>query len=309
MTGLALDQDAIPRLAAWSQAPANSRLQVTRVKITGIKLALHGGIEMPNLDAVVTLGKGGGWQKLSVRDGKANLEFIPLKEKGQYRATFSARAWTPPVGPKVEFADLAATASITGDQMVITGIEGRVFEGALKGAVTVQWKTNLTAEGDLSLKGADLTSALAGFTRDFNASGILETAFKFSAQGQTPSELFAAPRVNGNFTLQKGVLNNIDLVRGIQSTSRSGLRGGKTPYTEIAGDVQSAAGRISYRNLRLTAGPLNATGVLDVLPNSELTGRLNVQLGTQSISIARGTLNIGGDMKGSAARPVIAVLR
>src|SRR5258708_10302664 len=182
-----------------------------------MKLGLH-GVEVPSLDATITLANDGSWQKLSVRDARANLEFIPLKEKGQYRANFTARSWTPPVGPQVEFAELAATAALTREQAVITGIEGRVFEGALKGAVTLQWKNNLGAEGELNLKGADLATVLASFTRDFNASGTLDTAFKFSAQGQTPNELFAAPRVNGNFTLQKGALNNIDLVRDRKST-------------------------------------------------------------------------------------------
>ena len=297
ITGLALDQDALPRVAAWAAAPpANTRLQVQRLKINGIKLGLHGA-ELPDLDAVATLGKDGGWQKLSVHDAKARLELIPLKEQGQYRANFTAQNWTPPVGPRVEFSELAAIAVFTRQNATITGIEGRVFGGALKGAANVHWKNNLVADGELTLKGADLASALAGFTRDFVASGTLDAKVKFAAQGQTPDELFAAPRVTTSFALQKGTLNNVDLVRAIQSTSRSGLRGGKTPYTEITGDAQSAGNRIAYRNLKLAAGPLNATGVLDVSPASELAGRLNVQLGTQSISIARGVLNVSGGMK------------
>jgi hypothetical protein len=34
-----------------------------------------------------------------------------------------------------------------------------------------------------------------------------------------------------------------------------------------------------------------------VSPAAELAGRLNVQLGTQSISIARGVLNVSGGIK------------
>ena len=101
----------------------------------------------------------------------------------------------------------------------------------------------MAADGELSLKGADVAQVLAGFTRDFVASGTLDTSMKFTAQGQTPDELFAAPRVAATFTLQKGTLNNLDLVRAIQSTSRGGLRGGKTPYNELTGDAQSAGNR------------------------------------------------------------------
>ena len=297
LSGVVIDQDALPRLAAWAQAPnAEPRLQVKRIKISAIKLALR-GVEMPSLDAVVTLGKDGAWQKFNVRDSKANLELVPLKEPGQLRANFSARAWTPPVGPRVEFSDLSATATLTRDQANISNIDGRVFSGALKGSLVLKWGSALLAEGELNLKGADVGQVLAGFTRDFIASGTLETAMKFTTQGQTPDELFAAPRVTANFALQKGTLSNLDLVRAIQSTSRTGLRGGKTPYTEITGEAQAAGNRISYRNLKLAAGPLNATGAVDVSPAAELAGRLNVQLGTQSVSIARGVLNVSGGMK------------
>jgi hypothetical protein len=300
--GLTFDQDAIPRVAGWTSAPAKSRLQVRRLKIIGFQLALH-GIELPSLDGTVTLAKDGGWQKISLRDPKMNLDFMPLKEQGQYRATFHARNWTPPICPSVEFAELGATATVTRDQATIIGIEGRIFEGALKGAVNVRWKNNLSADGELALKGADLASALAGFTRDYTASGTLDAGLKFTSQGQTAPELFAAPRVTATFALQKGTLNNVDLVRAIQSTSRGGLRGGKTPYVEITGEAQSSANRIGYRNLRLAAGPLNATGAFDVSPASQLAGRLNVQLGTQSTSIARGALNVSGGMKEPVLSP------
>ncbi|MEO7729086.1 MAG: hypothetical protein ABIS45_17685, partial [Burkholderiales bacterium] len=297
LSGVVIEQDALPRLIAWSKAPAAaSRLQLQHIKINAIKLALH-GVEMPSLDAVITLDKDGGWQKLSVKDSKANLELTPLKEPGEMRATFTASAWTPPAGLTVEFSELAATATIRRGQATITGIEGRVFGGAFKGDAVLKWNSGLAADGELSFKNADVAQVLAGFTNNFMASGVLDTVMKFSTQGQTPDELFAAPRVTATFTLQKGTLNNLDLVRAIQSTSRAGLRGGRTPYSEISGEAQSAANRISYRNLKLTAGPLNAHGAVDVSPAGELAGRLNVQLGTQGVSIARGTLNVSGGMK------------
>ncbi|HEV7820135.1 MAG TPA: AsmA-like C-terminal region-containing protein, partial [Burkholderiales bacterium] len=302
LANFTVEQDAIPQLASWIQAPANAKLNVRRLKITGIKLGLQ-GVELPNLDATVVLAKDGGWQKLSLRDLKANLEFIPLKEPGQYRANLTARAWTLPVGPRIEFAELNASAIVTREQLVVSAMEGQVFGGSFKGAVTVQWKSNLAASGEVTLKAADLSAVLAGFTRDLNATGTMDTALKFYAQGQTVDDLFAAPRVSGTFALQKGTLNNIDLVRGIQSTSRSGLRGGRTPYTEISGDVQSADGRIAYRNIKLAAGPLNATGGVDVMPAGQLGGRLNVQLGTATTTIARGALNIGGDTKAPLLGP------
>jgi hypothetical protein len=86
-------------------------------------------------------------------------------------------------------------------------------------------------------------------------------------------------------------------VRAIQSTSRAGVRGGKTTYTELTGEAQAAGNRIAYRNLKLSAGPLTATGSIDVAATSELAGRINAQLGTPTQVIARGALNVTGGVK------------
>ena len=89
------------------------------------------------------------------------------------------------------------------------------------------------------------------------------------------------------------MLNNVDLVRAVQSGSRTGQRGGKTSYVEITGEAQSAGNRVAWRNLKLTAGPLNANGSLDVSPTAEIAGRIVVQVG----SLARGNLNVSGALK------------
>src|SRR5262249_9545626 len=159
-----------------------------------------------------------------------------------------------------EFADLTASVAITGQQAVISSLEGSVFEGSLKGNATVKWGGGISADGQFDLKGANVTQVLATFTTGFTTTGTLETSMKFASQGQKLSELFGAPRVTATFTLLKGIINNVDLVRAIQTPSRSAQRGGKTQFTEIAGEALSAGNRIAYRNLRLSSGPLNANG-------------------------------------------------
>jgi hypothetical protein len=172
-----------------------------------------------------------------------------------------------------------------------------VLGGALKGTATMQWTQGLAAEGEFSLKGADGGATLAAFSRDFVLSGTLDTAMKFAAKGQSIAELFAAPSVNATFMLQKGTLNNVDLVRAIQSATRGGNRGGKTQFAEISGEAQSAGNRIAFRNLKLTGGPLIVSGNVDVSPTAELGGRINVQMGSATTVIARGVLNVGGALK------------
>ena len=121
----------------------------------------------------------------------------------------------------------------------------------------------------------------------------------FASQGQSPAELFAAPRVAATFTLRKGVINNVDVLRALQSPGR----GGKTPFDEITGEAQVSGNRIAYRNLALSSGRMKASGAIDVSPNAELSGRINVLVGTQTVTVTRGTLNVGGSLRNPVLTP------
>jgi hypothetical protein len=103
--------------------------------------------------------------------------------------------------------------------------------------------------------------------------------------------------------LKDGALENIDIVRAIQSPSRDGQSGGKTQFHEITGDLQTAGSRLSYRNLQLNSGPMTATGTLDVLPNTSLSGISNVRVGSAAVTVARGVLKIGGTLQNPLLTP------
>ena len=42
---------------------------------------------------------------------------------------------------------------------------------------------------------------------------------------------------------------------------------------------------------------MNGTGAVDVAPGGELSGRLNLVLGSQAVTIAKGSLNVSGSLK------------
>ena len=180
---------------------------------------------------------------------------------------------------------------MTPGQIVVSSIEGTFSNGSIKGEATIKWGGNINAEGQFNLKGADLGQLLPAFASGFSATGTLDTNVKFASQGQKPAELFAAPRLDATFTLRKGVINNVDMMRSLQSPGRAS---GKTQFDEITGEAQVSGNRIAYRNLKLSSVPMKANGAIDISPHSELSGRINVLVGTQTIIVTRGTLNVGG---------------
>jgi hypothetical protein len=140
---------------------------------------------------------------------------------------------------------------------------------------------------------------LQALGKAFNASGALDTSGTFASQGQTLAELFAAPRVVATFTLRKGVLDNVDVLRALQAPGRAG----KTPFDEISGDAQLSGNRLAYRNLNLSSGRMKANGAIDISSNAELSGRIAVLVGTQTSTAARGVLNVSGTLKSPLLSP------
>jgi uncharacterized protein involved in outer membrane biogenesis len=129
-----------------------------------------------------------------------------------------------PFGLAVEFTDLTGSATISGQKIVVSGFDGKLYDGTLKGNATIKWGNALAADGEFTLNGADVAKLLPAFTREFAASGVLNINAKFATQGKTLEELFAAPRVAAAFSVSKGMLNNVDLVRAIQSAGRTPQR-------------------------------------------------------------------------------------
>ncbi|MDH4175068.1 MAG: DUF2125 domain-containing protein, partial [Betaproteobacteria bacterium] len=87
----------------------------------------------------------------------------------------------------------------------------------------------------------------------------------------------------------KGALGSFDLSRALQSASAQAS--GRTPFSELEGRASLAGGALALRDLKLTAGLLNARGTLDVDPKGGLSGRVDAELRT-----LRGTFYIGGKL-------------
>ena len=109
--------------------------------------------------------------------------------------------------------------------------------------------------------------------------------------------LFADPKVEATFTVERGELNNVDIVRAVQSPARDGVRGGKTRFDSLAGTLQASDKQFSYRGLQLGSGPMNATGNVDVAANGDLSGSVGAELGSKTVVVARGSLNVTGNLK------------
>jgi hypothetical protein len=301
VNGVTLGQEALSGTAAWiTPTSGTPAFMVRKIQMNRVRATLN-EIELPVLNAELVLARDGALQNAMISDGKARIGFSP-KDRG-WQMNLSASGWAPPLGPRLQFDELTLAAVIDRQQAAVTKIEGRVGRASIKGVAKVNWGGSVRVAGELNISDGDLGQLLPGFTRDFSASGTLSANLTYVLQGSTLSALFANPRIEASFNVERGVLNNVDVVRAIQSPSRDGIRGGKTSFDVLAGSVEITGKRYSYRQVRLSSGPMNATGNFDLAPDGDLSGRISAELGTKSIVIARGMLNVAGNLKAPLLRP------
>ncbi|MGE0557290.1 MAG: AsmA-like C-terminal region-containing protein, partial [Burkholderiales bacterium] len=289
--------DLLPALAGAADRDA---LQLRQLKLTGVRV--NGtAIELPTFETQLTFGRNGAVQKFRLSDGKITIDATP-KDKG-LALVIDAREWALPIGPALEFSDLSITAQVDRQQATFSAINGRVASGRLKGALQASWSGNVKVEGEFTLENAQLQQLLPAFTREFLALGSATMNGSFALQGKTLKTLFETSETEATFTVNVGEMNNVDLVRAIQSPVPGGTRGGKTKFDTLAGAISAANGRISFKQLQLASGPLNASGAINVGNDGALSGRISAELGSRGLVVARGSLNVTGAVRDPLLRP------
>jgi hypothetical protein len=116
-------------------------------------------------------------------------------------------------------------------------------------------------------------------------------------RAHSADSLLDSAQIDASFTVARGELSGVDLVRTITAGGGTALRGGRTPFSELSGLLQSSAGRYSYRQLRLTSGTLDAKGNVDIGPSGQLNGRVDAEVSARGRVIARTLSEIGGTLE------------
>ncbi len=294
-----LDADALGIIAGWVRAQAGEpALQISQVKFRGVKLATR-GIEIPPFEVNASFGARGELRTATLNVDKARFEVTPKDKTWQVK--LSATGWKSPIGPAVEFEDLEASAVMDANGATVTEIKGRVGGGALTGQLKASWGGAIQAAGNFKLENGRMNQLMPAFTRDFTASGTLSLTANYTLSGATLQTLFDDVRLEGPFSIAGGELNNVDIVRALQTNRAAGQRGGKTRFDTLTGTVQAAGKSYSFRQLQLNSGPMNASGAIDVNEGA-VSGRINAELGTKGVVVAREALVPGGTLRDPVLR-------
>ena len=150
----------------------------------------------------------------------------------------------------------------------------------------ISWGAQWKVEGDIGVKQMNANVLAPALMSD----GKADARGTFSMSGAVPDKLGAEARIEGTFTVSKGVLGSFSLARALQATSTQ--TGGRTEFSELTGSGSYNKGAVQLRDLRIAAGLMSANGAAEIDASGRLAGRINAELSSQ-----RATFALSGTVK------------
>lgn len=295
MESFTVDQDALVRAIAWvGPGSGAEKIQVRRIAIKTATIEVK-GLSLPPLEAGVELAATGKFERANIRSKDKKIEVVITPKNVGFEVNVAANDWQPPPWPNLTFTELRAKAMATSEGMRVSEIEGRLYNGKAKGSATIKWGDIWSAEGDFSLENVLLAEAMPALTNDIALSGKLDAKAVYSMQARDLGTLFDNPRIKASFTVRDGSIGNIDLARAIQPRAVQ-TTGGKTLFASLSGNMTLEGKHYQYRQMKLAAGLLSASGEADIMPNKQLSGKTSVEMKLKS-SAVRASLSLSGDLK------------
>ena len=258
-------------------------------RVLAKQLKLEGPLPLPPLDVDVALDATGMPRVVSLA-GPENL-VANLSSKGaELEFEMSATSFALPIAPALSLDQFGMKGTLTRRGMNISSWDGAVLNGSVSGTAKVRWGGTWNVEGAVTARGINA----AVFAPALLLEGRGEGTGRFWMTGAEPAKLASGGRLEGNFTVNKGVLGSFDLSRAIQTGGRQVT--GRTQFTEMNGQAIYNAGAVALRNVNIGAGALNAGASADIAQSGALSGRIVIDVRTSTQAL-RAILILGGTVK------------
>jgi hypothetical protein len=282
---VAIKQSAIARLPVWAAVQdANAQLSVDTLVLRNIRLTLNDVILDP-FGGQISLAPDGSFIKANFAHvDQDRLKAEAAVHDGVLAVTFSARKWRAPLYDQLVLGELKFKGVAKPGVFDASDIEAIVADGTIKGSGHLEWGDHWKLTSNLEIAGVDIEPLVPRFTKQTTLTGHLDGKIAINTQSNTMATLFAAPRVEGDFTLANGALGDVDLMAAIIAAPdfesvNSSL---PTSFKNISGNFLLADQRYRLSNLNLTNEQLKATGTVEIAADSTIAGRVTLQLGTGS---------------------------
>src|SRR5467141_1021408 len=288
---LALENTTFPREflpALLRDKGGRGSLGIKRITAKGLKLDIP-ELNLPALEVDANISSDAGLKSVAILNAERRLS-VKLQPQGERAGIeISADTFPLPIGVDLTLSEFLAKGTVTKGELALSEAEARAFGGRLLGNVRLRWSSGWSMEGEFAVRQREAGKIAAPLL----AGGTLQGKAVYSMKGLLPERFILNAQLDGNFTIEKGSITNVDMTRLLQG---SGSGGGTTLFSDMSGGVSADANRILVRQVRMAAGLLNGTGQGEMDPQKNLSGRFQIELRAQSVQ-ARATLTVAGTLQ------------
>ena len=258
------------------------------------ELRLPGALALPVLDAVATLDRSGSFAAITLKG--ADQLVVKLAPDGeQVKIELNAARLAPPMLPDLSLSSVGLKGSITSGGAEIESWDATLLDGTLAGKARLRWSTGWTLEGGISAKGINAVV----FAPTLLSEGKADAKGSFSMSAADPTRLAQSLRLDGSFTVSRGVLGSFDFARAIQTGGAQAQ--GRTVFNELSAQGSYDRGAVALRNINIASGGMNASASLDIARDGALRGRVVADVKAASQTL-RSALELGGTVANPQVR-------
>ena len=295
LTGINVLPGAYDRISRWSRlnsAPQLSALKRIYLKETKLEFKK---ISVPLLMGSINLTDNNKFSgaSFSTNDKKININISP--NQNNFLLDISAKEWKPSLSSVIVLSDLDAKVIMNTGLFQINEVDGRIYDGVLKGTASAKWKDSWSLNGELEIERVSIKKAATSFNTNIPLEGKLFGKIEISSEAQKFEKLYDAMHVNGNFQIQNGFVK-IDLGNSIRTTSKGSITGGQTRFDELSGVLKIIDKNYQLKELKLSSGILSAEGTLDIITGKELSGEIISNL-KGGHTMSSGPISLEGTIK------------
>ena len=281
-------------LPSWLGGRSASDVRISSLQLSNLRIDVPGAA-IPPFNGDVSFEPDGKVGRAALANDNLKIRLSPGPRGAVLR--LDATAWTIPFGPPVQFSYFTAAGRLTDHELTIDEFNGRVAGGNLQANGTLRWPGPLVVQGSFALQNVRLEELLPSLTHHLSVKGVLEANGRYQMQSDSAETLLASTRMDADFRIARGEIENLDLLRGFHAPGASASRGGRTPFEKLTGTFHLSPAGYQYRQVRLSSGPFNANGAFEVAHSGKLSGRVNAELVVGTHLAARSSFEVGGTVK------------
>ena len=279
LRGVVMGQQLISKASRWASQPGSGGPAPVRVEHIEIRDANidFTDFKLHQAEVILELTPAGGLAQAQVRADQGHVTGTLVPRGKDFTLNLSAQNWKLPAGPPIVITSLDASGILNADGLVLSTIDGRLYDGTLAGKLTVGWKKEWTIAGNLDIHQVEAGPMVALFTKETTISGRLIANPTLDMRAPSASKLADAISVESDFKVENGVLFKVNLAAApMVLFNKDAMKGEDTRFDAFSGHLIVDPDGYHLTGLDISSGALKAQGELSISLKHELSGRIDV---------------------------------